>query len=915
MPKTTNTATFDQDAFKQEVKSWLTSPAKDLTRFNRFLAIISLINLARLANKNLTSVWHQDSLKHSYHLYRVPIAIYADTTMDIFGVAMNAAAADYGDAGYSAAHSAGCAYATDAYTTNPAFSAFSDHEATYATAAAETAYVAVYSTAVAVQIHALWQSVVLAETNLAQVNEQHLLLKNLYPKVVEGLTPLLSEDVGLDFLYKDLIALSQHLFLGTTNTLSKQRMQAYAHTLDNSAFANAQLLKDTIFADVFYPNFIRALLVGNGGSGKTTLFQLLTNQAVAKNTSATIAANHQHISNFNNLDGIDYDIEDSLDVELWDFAGQTQYYGLHQAFFNNNCYFILVVDSRHQQTPYGWLHQIQSYASTVKIPVIIVVNQYDNCPSQLNLHDIRHSFSQLHIHCVELDLSQYQGKSLSQLDLQPSDATLDISTEHQQVNELITQICTIESGLKKRMSKQLYELQTLLRKTLETQHIITDDELQDMVAKKDLGKIADFNEWIRSFGLLVPLELPFNTLWLDSNWFSEKSYQLLSKLQSNKQFAGRYAYSLTEIKQVLYSQESANHNGEPADAEPSQQPIDHAMTVHILSKLATPELSLAIQTKDKKVIFPAISPNDDPAFLTNLRRDYLLYGRFNIHIEFMQMGLFSQWIAKWLNKTHIKPSNFSRYCCILSSNHQTHEVHIAIRWQPHYGLLSFNFYQPQDVNEDTNADANIYIDAFTQLLEAALETIRLDMSKVQSDGQLLGSKPTIEKAYIQKLLAAIPKMKDGGIMRMYVEEMTNYTIKAKELTMGNKVSVVTGNNSQVSNTVGKNNTVTQTVNINQNQQNNHYIQALDKLADKFYADHDPELPANKTKVESFTKVMDVVKTNVTNGELTEPQKSILDQLVEGMESANTIYAYLAILLTSFAAVLPDGLTLIENILN
>lgn len=66
-----------------------------------------------------------------------------------------------------------------------------------------------------------------------------------------------------------------------------------------------------------------------------------------------------------------------------DFCGQTIFHGLHSAFLHENCVYILVVDSRHEQAPDAWLQQIR-HLTQAKAKVLLVTNWHEACDTQQN---------------------------------------------------------------------------------------------------------------------------------------------------------------------------------------------------------------------------------------------------------------------------------------------------------------------------------------------------------------------------------------------------------------------------------------------------------------------------------------------------------------------------------------------------
>jgi|GEM_PF-77540 len=117
-------------------------------------------------------------------------------------------------------------------------------------------------------------------------------------------------------------------------------------------------------------NEIKAMLVGRGGAGKTSLRRFFMGEA--------------HNTGENETPGIVLDrfpltcASGSLTVRLWDFAGQEITHALHQFFLTDGCVYVLVLDPRsntEMQDAEYWLGLLQRYATGA--PVLVALNRQD----------------------------------------------------------------------------------------------------------------------------------------------------------------------------------------------------------------------------------------------------------------------------------------------------------------------------------------------------------------------------------------------------------------------------------------------------------------------------------------------------------------------------------------------------------
>jgi len=232
------------------------------------------------------------------------------------------------------------------------------------------------------------------------------------PKAIRKLQINLLDELAraeLSFLASDVKALL------ASQAISPERANIYNETLKGG---DDILNKPARLRALFEGNAttkenpaVRVLLVGPGGAGKTSLFNLLHNRQKSPSGKPTISINTQPI----NLDvhrkaGVKVDIEfdekknavktNKIEVTQWDFGGQSTFYNLHRGFMRReNCVYVLVVDSRHEQAPDEWLTQIQHYAqgdgSSETVRVLVVTNAYEGIEREQNHSYLTRKFSTL----------------------------------------------------------------------------------------------------------------------------------------------------------------------------------------------------------------------------------------------------------------------------------------------------------------------------------------------------------------------------------------------------------------------------------------------------------------------------------------------------------------------------------------
>ncbi|MDJ0735785.1 MAG: COR domain-containing protein [Nostocaceae cyanobacterium] len=133
----------------------------------------------------------------------------------------------------------------------------------------------------------------------------------------------------------------------------------------------------------------KLLIVGESGSGKTTLAKTIENPnyQLQENEASTegIDVSQWHFTMTNGQD---------FRVNIWDFGGQEIYHGTHQFFLTKRSLYILVADTRKEDTDfYYWLNIVELQSDNS--PLLILKNEKQDRKREINERALRGRFINL----------------------------------------------------------------------------------------------------------------------------------------------------------------------------------------------------------------------------------------------------------------------------------------------------------------------------------------------------------------------------------------------------------------------------------------------------------------------------------------------------------------------------------------
>jgi small GTP-binding protein len=129
----------------------------------------------------------------------------------------------------------------------------------------------------------------------------------------------------------------------------------------------------------------KLLIVGEGGAGKTSLANKIINpdyQLCEEDSTKGIEVSHWA---FPRTDGKQFN------VNIWDFGGQEIYHSTHQYFLTKRSLYLLVADTRKEDTDfYYWLNVIELLSDNS--PILIIKNEKQDRQREINVNQLRGEF-------------------------------------------------------------------------------------------------------------------------------------------------------------------------------------------------------------------------------------------------------------------------------------------------------------------------------------------------------------------------------------------------------------------------------------------------------------------------------------------------------------------------------------------
>jgi len=155
----------------------------------------------------------------------------------------------------------------------------------------------------------------------------------------------------------------------------KRRLSVPGEIMERGAADVARYISELKEYGTMRLNEARVIILGNKGSGKTSLANRL------KDPIAPMPKDEESTAGVDVIDWAipadPYRLDSGVNVYIWDFAGHVITHAVHPCFMSERCLYILVVDGRTEDNRIEyWLEQIRNYGGKDS-PVLVLVNVRD----------------------------------------------------------------------------------------------------------------------------------------------------------------------------------------------------------------------------------------------------------------------------------------------------------------------------------------------------------------------------------------------------------------------------------------------------------------------------------------------------------------------------------------------------------
>ncbi len=331
-------------------------------------------------------------------------------------------------------------------------------------------------------------------------------------------------------------------------------------------------------------NEAKTLIIGAGGSGKTSLMRRLMNQEFNPKEDQTHGIRIiKHKIKYEDKENT------KIDIHFWDFGGQEINHATHQFFYSKRSLYVLVLDARQEQQAEYWLKYIESFGGDS--PVLVVLNKIDENPAfEVNRRFLLEKYPNIKRSENFYRVSCSTGEGIAELQEAVRGALYDLDLRKM---ELAPSWFAVKEALTNMKENYIsYDKYFEICRESGVTDATAQEVLRDLI--HDLGLALDFKR-LRDFNRQV----------LNPKWITNGVYRIINSPKVGGE--GKGVLRFGALDDIL-------HDWERYDAEDDKNYEYPAHTHRYITGIMQ-EFQLCYQLDERAYIVPDLLPVQEPAGL------------------------------------------------------------------------------------------------------------------------------------------------------------------------------------------------------------------------------------------------------------------------------------------------------------
>lgn len=287
---------------------------------------------------------------------------------------------------------------------------------------------------------------------------------------------------------------------------------------------------------------VKMLIVGEGETGKTTLWNLLQNPnhpVPDPDQKSTVGIQIKEGWKFNHI----YRPEDEFIVNLWDFGGQDIQYMTHQFFLTHRSFYVLLADGRREVANFPYWLQIIELLGCEKnmenpLPVLVVLNEKGNPIAKMpyDPETVKKDYPKLNIIKREVDFGKKEDSRMEALTTKIKQILCS------DIDHLPLTIPVFWDNIR----KELFDLRQGKVNHINAQRF---EEICIRNGLNDPQSQADLSQLLHDLGIILHFREDINLadfIILNPQWAVNAVYEIMKHEEVKKENQGRFNHELLQ---------------------------------------------------------------------------------------------------------------------------------------------------------------------------------------------------------------------------------------------------------------------------------------------------------------------------------------------------------------------------------